>query len=135
MPTSTIKQSMKPCLDGGKMQRMNGTVSSLACLKAMENPKRLVAIITALEAVQLPEMGQIRALIGTMHCGVPTPMLAFPAPGFAAFVATLRMNFVAVPARCAFIAQTFANEKSGSTTRRNVEEFDDDSDDARLRLV
>lgn len=81
------------------------------------------------EAVQLPEMGQIRALIGTMHCGVPTPMLAFPAPGFAAFVATLRMNFVAVPARCAFIAQTFANEKSGSTTRRNVEEFDDDSDD------
>ena len=31
-----------------------------------------------------------------------------------------------VPARCDFIAQTFANEKSGSTTRLNVEEFDDD---------
>ena len=42
------------------------------------------------------------------------------------FVATLRMNSVVVPARCVFIAQTFANEKSGSTTRLNVEEFDDD---------
>ena len=32
------------------------------------------------EAVQLPQMGQSSALIGTMHCGVPTPMLAFPVP-------------------------------------------------------
>ncbi len=123
------------------------------------------------EAVQLPQMGQSSALIGTMHCGVPTPMLAFPAPWHflttnwtrvldtllshmrppdlflggdffvkqtargtlescaneVAFVATLRMNSVVVPARCAFIAQTFANEKSGSTTRLNVEEFDDAS--------
>lgn len=59
-------------------------------------------------------------------CGFPMLMCQAEV----AFVATLRMNSVVVPARCVFIAQTFANEKSGSTTRLNVEEFDDDSDDS-----
>ena len=80
------------------------------------------------EAVQLPEMGQIRALIGTMHCGVPTPMLAF-LPRICGFCGDFADELRCGACKMRFIAQTFANEKSGSTTRRNVEEFDDDSDD------
>jgi len=42
-----------------------------------------------------------------------------------AFVETLLTSSAVERARCVFIVQTFANEKSGNTTRRNVEELDD----------
>ena len=43
----------------------------------------------------------------------------------AAFVGTLQMNCDVEPARCASIAPMCAKRKSGSTTKRNAEGFDD----------